>query len=58
MDKVTLDSFAKQLSEILPDGWEDRFESHEDLYNLFEVAYDKADTIAWTLIAALRMYVK
>jgi hypothetical protein len=42
----------------LPDGWEDRFESHEDLYNLFEVAYDKADTIAWTLIAALRMYVK
>ena len=58
MDKATLASFEQQLRDILPEDWESQFETHEDLYGLFERAYDKADTIAWALIAALRMYVK
>jgi hypothetical protein len=58
MDKQTLEHFEKELRDILPDGWEDKFETHEDLYGLFERSYDRAETIAWALIAALRMYVK
>ena len=58
MERETLDAFENKLSEILPEGWEDKFETHEDRAELFERSFDKAETIAWALIAALRVYVK
>jgi len=58
MDKTTFELFEKELSEILPDGWEEKFETHEDLAELFERSFEKAESIAWALIAALRMYIK
>lgn len=54
IDKTVIDSMESRLNDILPDGWEDRFETHEDRYELFERSFDKAESIARQAIAMLR----
>lgn len=44
--KLAAVELEKRLNAILPDNWEDRFETHEDLYGLFERSFDKAEAIA------------
>jgi hypothetical protein len=44
----------KRLDNILPDDWDVKFETHEDLYNLFERSFDKAEDIAREAIKLLK----
>ncbi len=53
-NKLFVDALEKSLNDILPDGWEDRFETHEDRMDLFERSFDKAETIARQAIKLLR----
>lgn len=44
------------LGKILPDNWQDKYETHEDLYELFERSFDKAEAIALHAIELLKSY--
>jgi hypothetical protein len=48
------DELEEKLGAILPDGWEDKFETHEDRMELFERSFDRAEAIARQAIALLR----
>jgi hypothetical protein len=54
MDQVKVDDLEERLNNILPEGWEDRFETHEDRMELFERSFDKAESIARQAIAMLK----
>jgi hypothetical protein len=53
-NKLFVDALEKRLNDILPEGWEERFETHEDRYELFERSFDTAESIARQAIKALR----
>jgi hypothetical protein len=54
IDKAVIDAMESELNDILPDGWEEQFEAHEDRMELFERSFDKAENIARQAIAMLR----
>jgi hypothetical protein len=49
-----ISELEKALGNILPNNWEDKFETHEDLYELFQRSFDKAEDIAIRAIAILK----
>lgn len=54
MNKEIIDLMEKRLDEILPDNWEDRFETHEERMELFDRSFEKAESIARQAIKMLR----
>jgi hypothetical protein len=53
---VKIEALESLLSNILPDNWQDKFETHEDLYELFERSFFKAEAIASQAIELLKLY--
>jgi hypothetical protein len=51
-DKI--DELELRLDSILPDNWEDRFETHEDRMEFFERSFDQAEAIARQAIVLLK----
>ena len=54
--RVEIEVLEDRLGKILPDNWQDRYETHEDLYKLFERSFDKAEAIALHAIELLKSY--
>ncbi len=52
--KRATDDLDTQLQSILPEDWQDKWETHEEQRDLFERCYDKADVVASKAIALLR----
>ena len=51
-----IEALEDGLGKILPDNWQDRYETHEDRYDLFERSFDKAEAIALHAIELLKSY--